>query len=111
MEKVLKYAALGLLVFGSVEAACAETAFHYACTSGDGRYALTVNTDKHIVKLVEKASPHTITTFRILKVSPNCAKYGLELSNNATFCTATQGVADLNWPGHDALDCDEADTD
>jgi hypothetical protein len=86
--------------------------FHYACKSGDSRYALTVNTDRGIVKLFEFGPSHTLTTFRILRVAPVdvCAKYGWIL-NGATFCTATQGVADLNWHGHESLDCDQADTE
>jgi hypothetical protein len=86
--------------------------FHYACKSSESRYALTVNTDRGIVKVVEIGGPRTVTTFRILKVAPLdvCAKYGLIL-NGATFCTATQGVAGLDWHGHESLDCDAADTE
>jgi hypothetical protein len=87
--------------------------YHYACKNSESRYALTVNTDRGIVKVVEIGGTRTVTTFRILKVAPLdvCAKYGFIL-NGATFCTATQGVADLsNWDGHESLDCDAADTD
>jgi hypothetical protein len=107
MRKTL--ATLALMAFaGTAHAAT----FHYACKSGESRYALTVNTDRGIVKLVEVGGTRTLTTFRILKVAPMdvCAKYGWIL-NGATFCTATQGVADLNWPGHESLDCDQADTE
>jgi hypothetical protein len=88
----------------------AET-FHYSCKSGDSRYALTVNTDRGIVTLVEHGPPHTLTTFRILKVATFdvCGKYGWIL-NGATFCTATQGVGTLDWHGLE-FDCDQADTE
>ena len=73
--------------------------------------ALTVNTDRGIVKLIEHGPPHTLTTFRILKVATSdvCGKYGWIL-NGATFCTATQGVGTLDWHGHE-FDCDQADTE
>jgi hypothetical protein len=48
--------------------------FHYACKSGDTRYALTVNTDRGIVELVEHGPSHTLTTFRIRRWPPwTCA--------------------------------------
>jgi len=84
--------------------------FHYACKSGETRYALTVNTDRRIVKLIEQGPPHTITTFRILKVADDCGKYGWILNDGARFCTATQGVGTLDWRGHE-IDCDQADTE
>jgi hypothetical protein len=85
--------------------------FHYACKSGEDRYALTVNTDRGIVKLVEHQPPFTLTTFRIRKVATDdvCGKYGWIL-NGATFCTATQGVGTLDWRGN-KFDCDQADTE
>ena len=106
MRKTL--ATLALMAFAGT--AHART-FHYACTSGKSRYALTVNTDRGIVKLVEREPPRTLTTFPILKVAAIdvCAKYGWIL-NGATFCTATQGVGTLSWHGHE-FDCDQADTD
>jgi hypothetical protein len=76
---------------------------------GESRYSLTVNTDRKIVKLLERQPPHKLTTFRILKVSADCGKYGWEL-NNATFCTATQGVGTLDWNGRE-FDCIQADTE
>src|SRR5262249_52348486 len=90
---------LAVMAFAGV--AHANT-LHYACKSGDTRYALTVNTDRRIVKLVEHRAPHTLTTFRILKVATFnvCAKYGWIL-NGATFCTATQGVGTLDWHGRE----------
>jgi hypothetical protein len=102
------FVTLAVIAFAGV--AHAKT-FHYSCNSGDSRYALTVNTDRRIVKLVEHGGPHTLTTFRILKVAPSdvCAKYGWIL-NGATFCIATQGVADLDWHGR-GFDCDQADTE
>jgi hypothetical protein len=84
--------------------------FHYACKSGEDRYALTVNTDRGIVKLIEHGPPHTLTTFRILKVATECGKYGWALNNGAMFCTATQGVGTLDWRGNQ-FDCDQADTE
>jgi L-arabinose isomerase len=87
--------------------------FHYTCKGGDDRYALTVNTDQRTVKLIKRSPTIPVATFRILKEASidKCAKYGWILNGGATFCTATQGVGDLNWPGHDALDCDQADTE
>ena len=84
--------------------------FHYACKSGEDRYALTVNTDRGIVKLIEHGPPHTLTTFRILKVATECGKYGWALNNGAMFCTATQGVGTLDWRGNQ-FDGDQADTE
>jgi hypothetical protein len=86
--------------------------FHYACKSGEDRYALTVNTDQGIVTLREHGPPRTITTFRILKggIPDECGKYGWALNNGATFCTYTQGAGSLNWRGNE-LDCDQADTE
>ncbi len=97
--------ALAIMVFAGT--AHAET-FHYACNSGDSRYALTVNTDRGIVKLIEHQPPFTLTTFRILRVA-TCGKYGWIL-NGATFCGATQGYATLDWHRH-KFDCDQADTE
>src|SRR5439155_1432245 len=51
--------------------------FHYACQSGEDRYALTVNTDRSVVTMTEKGPPHSRTTFRILKVNPDCGKTAL----------------------------------
>jgi hypothetical protein len=89
---------------------CHAATLHYACKSNDDRYALTVNTDRHVVKLFDNFPPHKTTTFRILNVATMdvCAKYGWIL-NGATFCTATQGVGTFDWHGIE-LDCDEADT-
>jgi hypothetical protein len=84
--------------------------FHYACKSGDDRYALTVNTDRSVVKLLEQGPPHGTTTFKILRVAPDCGKYGWTLSGGATICTATQGVGTLDWHGRE-FDCDQADTE
>jgi hypothetical protein len=86
--------------------------FHYACRSDDARYALTVNTDRRIVKLIEMGQGHTLTTFRIRRMATVdvCAKSGWVLSGDATSCTATQGVGTLNWHGPE-LDCDNADTE
>ena len=85
--------------------------FHYACKSGEDRYALTVNTDRSIVTMIKHGPPHSRTTFRILKVASGdeCGKYGWILSGGATFCTATQGVGTLDWNGQE-LGCDQADT-
>jgi hypothetical protein len=91
-------------------AGTAHATFHYACKSGEDRYALTVNTDRGIVKLIEMAPPHTLATFRILKVSTECAKYGWELNNGIRFCTATQGGGYFDWRGKE-FDCDQADTE
>jgi hypothetical protein len=85
--------------------------FHYSCkSSSDSRYALTVNTNRGIVKLVELGGARTLKTFRILEEATIdvCAKHGWIL-NGATFCAATQGVADLSWQGHDYFDCDQVD--
>jgi hypothetical protein len=96
------------LLAGLMTSAQART-FHYACQSGENRYALTVNTDRNIVTLVQRSPTRTLATFRILKVSPECAKYGWTLSDGAEFCTATQGVGSLDWDGRE-FDCDQADT-
>ncbi len=88
-----------------------DNIFHYSCKSDDSRYALTVNTDRGIIKLDQQAPPHTLTTFRILKEATDdvCAKYGWILKG-ATFCIATQGVGTLDWHGH-VFNCDQADTE
>ena len=92
----MKYATLlGLAIVAvSITAAHAKT-FNYACKSGEDRYALTVNTDRGIVKLQVHGPPFTLTTFRILKVAGECGKYSWALKNGAMFCTATQGVGTL----------------
>ena len=107
------------IIAAALAAVTAATAYadtyHYACKSdGEDRYKLTVNTDRRVVKIVEVAPPHTVTTFRILRQATvdDCAKYGWVLIGGATFCTATQGVGDLNRQGHGPnLDCDNADTE
>ena len=108
LETLATLATLAVMAFAGM--AHAKT-FHYSCKSGDSRYALTVNTDRGTVKLVEHGPPHTLTTFRILKVATidECGKYGWIL-NGATFCTATQGVGTLDWHGRE-FDCDQADTE
>jgi hypothetical protein len=107
MLKSLLLATLTLALVGTAHA----RSFHYACQSGEDRYALTVNTDRSIVTMTEQGPPHSRTTFRILKVASgdDCGKYGWILSGGATFCTATQGVGTLDWNGQE-LDCDQADT-
>jgi hypothetical protein len=107
MKMILTTVATLLALSGG--AANART-FHYTCTSGDERYAFTVNTDQRTAKLIVRAPTRTLATFRILKVSADCAKYGWNLSDDATFCTATQGVGTLEWRGME-LDCDQADTE
>jgi hypothetical protein len=104
-------ATLAVMAFVGTAHAEARRTFHYACKSGESSYALTVNTDRGIVKLTAHQPPFTLTTFRILKVATDdvCGKYGWIL-NGATFCTATQGVGTLDWHGH-VFDCDQADTE
>jgi hypothetical protein len=86
--------------------------FHYACSKGDDRYALTVNDSQRVVKLIRRSPTVPVATFKIQKVASAdvCAKYGWMLSGGATFCTATQGVGTLSWQGEE-YDCDQADTD
>jgi hypothetical protein len=106
MTKLILTAVAALVLCGTAHA----RTFNYACNSGDERYALTVNTDQGIVRLVKHGPPHTLTTFRILKVAADeCGKYGWELNNGAMFCTATQGVGTLNWRGNQ-FECDQANT-
>jgi hypothetical protein len=63
----------------------------------DARYALTVNPNRGIAKMRDHGPPFTLTTFRILKPIPPCGKGGWTLSDEATFCYATQGVGTLSW--------------
>jgi hypothetical protein len=99
-------AALTLALAGTAHA----RTYHYACQSGDDRYALTVNTDRSVVTMAAQQPPHSRKTLRILKVSADCGKYGWALSEGATFCTATQGVGTLEWKGQE-FECSQADTD
>jgi hypothetical protein len=107
MKKYL-LAVLLALVAGTAHA----RTFNYACTSGEDRYALTVNTDRGIVKLIGHGPPRMLTTFRILKLAPPdvCGKYGWILNGNAMFCTLTQGVGILDRNGIE-LECDQANTE
>ena len=106
MKKLLLIA----ILIAGITAAQADT-FHYACTSGDSRYALTVNTNRAIVTLMEHGPPHTVTTFRILKdTAAECGKGGWVLNDGVTFCYATQGVGSFEWRGHEFI-CDQADTE
>jgi hypothetical protein len=82
--------------------------YHYACKRGDDRYAVNVNTDRGILTMLEHGPPHNVTTFRILKDTPACGRGGWKLSDDATFCYYTRGVADLDWHGRQ-FDCDQAD--
>ena len=109
MTKLLATAVVLVALTGAT--AHART-FNYACRSenGEDRYALTVNTDRNIVKMAKHGPPDTLTTFRILKVDPECGKYGWTLSNGAMFCTATQGSGTLDWRGN-IFDCDQANTE
>jgi hypothetical protein len=112
MENYMKtlYTMLFLTLIG-VSSAHART-YHYACKNGDDRYALTVNENQHVVKLIGRAPTHHIMTFRIQKVASvdECAKYGWILSDNAQFCTATQGYGSLEWRNKE-YECDQADTE
>ena len=101
---------VALVVMAFAGMAHAHT-FHYSCKSGDSHYALTVNTDRRSVKLLEHGPPFTIKTFRILKDATFdvCGKDGWILEG-ATFCTATQGVGTLDWHGRE-FECDQADTE
>lgn len=102
------FAPLTLTVFTG--AAHAET-YHYACRTGEARYALTVNTDKGIVKLNEHGPSGPPTTFKIKREATvdECGKFGWIL-DDAILCTYTQGVASLDWHGRE-LECDNADAD
>lgn len=88
--------------------------FHYACRTDDSHYALTLNFDAKgshgVVKMQDNGPSGERTTFRILKDKDDCGKGGWTLSNNATFCYATQGYGTLTWHGKD-IECDQADTD
>jgi hypothetical protein len=90
--------------------------FHYACQNkNDGsRYALTVNTKLNVVTLMEHGSPHTVTTFRIVRaanpLNDECGKGGWVLNGGVTFCYATQGAGGFEWHGRE-FDCDQADTE
>jgi hypothetical protein len=99
------------LIAGLARAEPAGNVFHYACTQGDERYALTVNENRGIVKLLNRAAPYKLTTFRIVtNVIPDCGKGGWTLNDGAVFCYATQGAGTLVWHGHD-YNCDQADTE
>jgi hypothetical protein len=106
MKTLLTIAATLLVLSGAAHA----RTFHYACTGGDKVYAFTLNEDTRTAKLVVRAPTSTLATFRVIKVSSECAKYGWNLSDNARFCTATQGYGNLEWRGLD-LECNQADTD
>lgn len=109
MPPMMRRTLATLALMALAQPAYART-FHHACQSRDSRYALTVDTDRRIVKLIEHGPPHTLTTFRILKeATDECGRSGWIL-NGATFCTATQGVGTLDWHGHE-IDCDQADTE
>jgi hypothetical protein len=95
---------------GAAHAEPAGNVFHYACKSYDAHYALTVNTNRGIVKMLAHRVPYTLTTFRILKAIPPCGKGGWTLSDGAIFCYYTQGGASLDWHGHE-FECDQADTE
>ena len=110
-----KYLALIALIAG-ITAANADDVIHYACHSGDNRYALTVNTDRAIVKMIDHGPPHTETTFRIIKdAGEDCGKGGWILNENGTrgvgvvtFFTRHKVLGIFKWHGH-AFDCDQAD--
>jgi hypothetical protein len=110
-----KFLAVLLVSAAPVSPAFAET-FHYACTRpnrADGstlRYALTVNTNRHVVTLLQHFPPYGSQTFRILPGQSDCAKYGWILDGGGSFCTATQGSGTLDWHGLE-FDCDQADTE
>ena len=89
----------------------AGNVYHYACKSGEDRYALTVHDNRGIVKMQEQGPPFTFTTFRILRsVMPGCGKGGWTLSDGAVFCYYTHGAGSLDWHGKD-YECDQADTE
>jgi hypothetical protein len=75
--------------------------FHYACKGEDARYAVTVNLDRHMVKVRDQGPSGTLTTFHILKDDDDCGKGGWTLNDNASFCYATQGDGSLTWHGKD----------
>lgn len=83
--------------------------YHYACTNGDDRYALTVNEKQRIVKMIARAPTRPIMNFQI-QGTGDCGKYGWALSNGAQFCVFTQGGGSLEWRGKE-YDCDLAETD
>jgi hypothetical protein len=105
MKKLILTSVAALALAGTAHA----KTFHYAYHSGEDRYVLLVNTDRGIVTLTARGPTRKLATFKILKTAPaDCAKYGWALNDGAMFCTATQGVADLNWGGKQ-FDCDQAD--
>lgn len=112
MKKLLTIAATLLVCSGTAQA----RSFHYTCESSDGdpdvHYAFTVNEGARTAKLIKRGPTVTLGTFRVLKVASvsDCGKYGWNLSDNALFCTFTQGAGNLQWRGMD-LECKNADTD
>ncbi len=89
--------------------AYASDVFHYACKGKDARYAVTISTGQHVVKMRDRGPSGTLTTFHILKDDPDaCGKGGWALNDNATFCYETQGAGSLTWKGQE-FDCDQAD--
>jgi hypothetical protein len=115
MKKSFLLASLVVAILTTqAHADAASNVFHYACKSGDDHYALTVNENRGIVKMIKHGPPFTLTTFRILKAANplvgECGKGGWVLNDGAIFCYATQGFASLSWHGHE-FNCDQADTE
>jgi hypothetical protein len=67
-----------LLGFAMFSTAAHARTFHYACSKGDDRYALTVNDSQRVVKLIRRSPTVPVATFKIQKVASVdvCAKYG-----------------------------------
>jgi hypothetical protein len=83
---------------------------HYVCKGEDGRYSVTVNSDRKIVKMQEHKPTAKLTTFQMLKTNTDdCGRGGWTLTDNSTFCYYTQGYASLTWHGKD-FECEQADT-
>jgi hypothetical protein len=109
-RKTRKLALAAVAVTTVMVSATHASTYRYTCKKGDIRYVLTVNEDRNgrgTIRLIRRSPTVPIITFRILGQG-DCGKYGWQLDNDATFCTATQGVGTLNW-GAEEYDCDQAD--
>jgi hypothetical protein len=104
---------LALTVTMITAANAANEVIHYACKLGDDGFALTVNTNRGVVKLLAHTAPYALTAFRILKTPAEpatCGKGGWILNDGGVVCYYTKGAGSLSWQGHE-YECEQADTD
>jgi hypothetical protein len=96
-----------VFIFASLATTAAAYAdiYNYSCKVDGMSYPLRVDDNKNVLEWRGKNYSLTVATF---EGPDGCAKYGWRAEGNGTsftFCTATQGYADIEKDGNVEAEC------